>query len=81
MDVQTLAKSTYLSLTTFRRDGTPVATPVWLARQGHELMVFTARSSGPLLAPNFAPGAPLSSEDGTRTGRPGLLCDRVRVRA
>jgi PPOX class probable F420-dependent enzyme len=46
MDVQTLAKSTYLSLTTFRRDGTPVATPVWLARQGDELMVFTASSSG-----------------------------------
>jgi uncharacterized protein len=46
MDVQTLAKSTYLSLTTFRRDGTPVATPVWLAQQGDELVVFTARSSG-----------------------------------
>jgi PPOX class probable F420-dependent enzyme len=46
MDVQTLAKSTYLSLTTFRRDGTPVATPVWLAQQGDELVVHTARSSG-----------------------------------
>ena len=64
MDVQTLAKSTYLSLTTFRRDGTPVATPVWLARQGDELMVFTARSSGPLLAPNFAPGVRACSVTG-----------------
>jgi PPOX class probable F420-dependent enzyme len=46
MDVGTLAKSRYVSLTTFRRDGTPVATPVWVARQGDELMVHTARSSG-----------------------------------
>jgi PPOX class probable F420-dependent enzyme len=46
MDAQTLAKSTYLSLTTFRRDGTPVATPVWVAQQGDELVAFTSRSSG-----------------------------------
>ena len=46
MDVGTLAKSGYLSLTTFRRDGTPVATPVWVAQQGDELLVHTAKSSG-----------------------------------
>ena len=46
MDIDTLAKSRYLSLTTFRRDGTPVATPVWVARQGDELLVYTASSSG-----------------------------------
>jgi PPOX class probable F420-dependent enzyme len=46
MDVGTLAKSRYVSLTTFRRDGTPVATPVWVARQGDELVVYTARWSG-----------------------------------
>ena len=46
MDVEKLARSRYLSLTTFRRDGTPVATPVWVARQGDELIVYTARSSG-----------------------------------
>jgi PPOX class probable F420-dependent enzyme len=46
MDVGTLAKSKYISLTTFRRDGTPVATPVWVAQQGDELVVYTARSSG-----------------------------------
>ena len=46
MDVGTLAKSRYLSLTTFRRDGTPVATPVWVAQQGDELLVHTAKSSG-----------------------------------
>ena len=46
MDVEKLARGRYLSLTTFRRDGTPVATPVWVARQGDELVVYTARSSG-----------------------------------
>ncbi len=35
-------RTRYISLTTFRRDGTPVATPVWVARQGDELRVFTA---------------------------------------
>ena len=46
MDRQTLAKSKYLSLTTFRRDGTPVATPVWVAQDGNDLVVVTQRSSG-----------------------------------
>jgi hypothetical protein len=46
MDLQTLAKSRYVSLTTFRRDGTPVATPVWVAQLAHELRVPTGRSSG-----------------------------------
>jgi PPOX class probable F420-dependent enzyme len=46
MDVETLTKSRYISLTTFRRDGSPVATPVWVARQGDELVVYTASSSG-----------------------------------
>ena len=46
MDIEKLARSRYVSLTTFRRDGTPVATPVWVARLGDELVVYTARSSG-----------------------------------
>jgi PPOX class probable F420-dependent enzyme len=45
MDVERLARVRYLSLTTFRRDGKPVATPVWVARQRDELVVYTARSS------------------------------------
>ena len=32
-----LASGKYLSLTTFRRDGTPVPTPVWLVRDGDAL--------------------------------------------
>ena len=33
-------------LTTFRKDGTPVPTPVWVVRIGDELRVWTIRDSG-----------------------------------
>jgi len=46
MAMQALATSKYLSLTTFRKDGTPVATPVWVAQHGNDLVVVTQRSSG-----------------------------------
>lgn len=46
MDVETLAKGKYISLTTYRKDGTPVTTPVWLARDGDSLVVATVPSSG-----------------------------------
>ncbi len=46
MDLDTLASSKYLSLTTYRRDGTPVATPVWLVRDGDSLRVITQADSG-----------------------------------
>lgn len=36
----------YLSITSFRRDGTPVATPVWFAEQGGRLLAVTDASSG-----------------------------------
>jgi PPOX class probable F420-dependent enzyme len=41
--VGTLAGEKYISLTTFKRDGTPVATPVWVVSDdGHRLLVWTA---------------------------------------
>lgn len=44
--VDDLARGKYLSLTTFRKDGSPVATPVWLVRDGDSLRVITEASSG-----------------------------------
>ncbi len=35
----------YLSLTSFRRDGTPVATPVWFVREDGRLLVETGARS------------------------------------
>ena len=36
----------YLSITSFRRDGTGVATPVWFIQEGGRLLVQTGASSG-----------------------------------
>jgi PPOX class probable F420-dependent enzyme len=41
-----LGRGKYLSLTTFRKDGTAVATPVWLVRDGDTLRVITQADSG-----------------------------------
>jgi PPOX class probable F420-dependent enzyme len=35
----------YLSITSFRRDGTPVATPVWFVQDGNRLLVETDSTS------------------------------------
>ena len=41
-----LPHSTYVSLTTFRRTGAPVATPVWAAPDCGSLVVWTRADSG-----------------------------------
>ena len=41
-----LARSEYLSLTTFRRDGRPVATAVWFAVDGDRILVWSSASAG-----------------------------------
>ena len=41
-----LPTSRYISLTTFRRSGDPVATPVWAAPHGSSLVVWTRADSG-----------------------------------
>jgi uncharacterized protein len=39
MDTTTLARERYVSITTFRRDGTAVSTPVWIAGEDGVLLV------------------------------------------
>ena len=41
-----LPSSEYVSLTTFRRSGVPVATPVWAAADGADLVVWTRTDTG-----------------------------------
>lgn len=41
-----LGDETYVSLATFRRDGREVRTPVWIAREGDALVVYTNGRSG-----------------------------------
>lgn len=45
MTLQDFARSEYVSLTTYRKDGTPVATPVWAAADGDVLYVWTRSDS------------------------------------
>jgi uncharacterized protein len=41
-----LAAAEYVALTTYRRDGSPVTTPVWAAPRGDALVVYTPLRSG-----------------------------------
>lgn len=40
-----LVHEKYLSLTTYRRDGSPVSTPVWFVLEGGRLLVWTSAGS------------------------------------
>jgi PPOX class probable F420-dependent enzyme len=41
-----LADQKYLSLETYRKDGTPVATPVWFAQEGRVFYVYSLANAG-----------------------------------
>lgn len=45
MSLVDLGDETYVSVTTFKRDGTPVSTPVWVARDDGRLLVHSAANS------------------------------------
>ncbi|MET9883044.1 PPOX class F420-dependent oxidoreductase [Streptomyces sp. NPDC006430] len=45
MTLEELNRGKYVSLTTFRKDGTPVATPVWAVADGGELYLWTHSDS------------------------------------
>lgn len=45
MTLADLARERYISLTTFKKDGTPVSTPVWVAGDDGRLLVWTAADS------------------------------------
>jgi PPOX class probable F420-dependent enzyme len=45
-DVERLTRGSYLLVTTFRKDGTPVPTPVWVGQDGGEVLVWTPAASG-----------------------------------
>jgi len=45
-DLSALGAERFVSLTTFRRSGVPVPTPVWVAQDGDALVVLTPSESG-----------------------------------
>ncbi len=58
-----LGASPYLSLTTYRKDGTPVATPVWVAQRGGFLFVWTQSDSGKAKRIRRDPGVKVAACD------------------
>jgi PPOX class probable F420-dependent enzyme len=44
-DAASLAAAQYVALVSYRRDGTPVSTPVWVCGYGDALAVWTVRGS------------------------------------
>jgi hypothetical protein len=45
-DLDRLAAGKYVLVTTFRKNGTPVPTPVWVVRDGDEVVIWTAANTG-----------------------------------
>jgi hypothetical protein len=72
-----LAEQAFLSLTTFRKVGTPVPTPVWTAPDQGALLVWTGANSGKVKRVRHTPGVTVAPCD--RQGR--LLADPVPATA
>ncbi|MFN8074621.1 MAG: PPOX class F420-dependent oxidoreductase [Kineosporiaceae bacterium] len=66
-----LATEKYVRLTTFRRDGTPVATPVWVVGDGEDLLVCTGAASGKVKRLRHTPRVLLVPCDGRGKVREG----------
>ena len=62
--LDTLGAAKYVSLTTFRADGTPVATPVWVVRDGEVLRILTDPNSGKVRRLRANPAVRLSPCNG-----------------
>jgi PPOX class probable F420-dependent enzyme len=87
-DTPALARERFIRVTTFKRDGTPVATPVWCAGDNGSLLVFTEANSGKVkrlrhdprvsVAPCSARGKPLGP---AVDGDAEIVDDTVRVEA
>ena len=66
-DLDQLADERFVSLTTYRRNGEGVATPVWVARDGEALIVLTPAESYKVGRIRHDPRVQLAAS--TRTGR------------
>jgi uncharacterized protein len=68
-----LADHRFVSLTTFRRSGEPVSTPVWVGRDGDRLVVLTPAGSGKVKRLRHDPRVELAP-----CGRFGAVADGVQ---
>jgi uncharacterized protein len=77
MALADLADARYVSLTTFRKDGTPVATPVWVVGDDGRLLVVTGAESWKVKRIRHDPHVRVAP----CTGRGKLKGDAVDARA
>ncbi|MGF1647306.1 MAG: PPOX class F420-dependent oxidoreductase [Kineosporiaceae bacterium] len=68
-----LASEKYVRLTTFRRDGTPVATPVWLVGGDGELLVITGSTTGKVKRLRHTARVLLAACDARGRAKPGAV--------
>ncbi|MDQ6905602.1 MAG: PPOX class F420-dependent oxidoreductase [Chloroflexota bacterium] len=66
--IATLADEQFISLTTFRRDGRAVATPLWFVLDGDQLLIWTGPRSGKVKRLRNNPKVTVAPS--TRRGKP-----------
>ncbi len=59
-DLERFARQANVRFTTFRRDGTPVPTPIWVVRDGDHLLALTDRTTGKVKRLRHTPRALLA---------------------
>jgi hypothetical protein len=74
-----LDREAYISLATFRRDGRAVQTPVWFARRGERLYVFTENDAGKVKRLRNGPRARVAACNVRGTVRGDWIEGRGRV--
>lgn len=77
--LEELGRSKYVSLTTFRADGSPVATPVWVVRDGDVLRILTDPASAKVRRLRANPAARLSPCDMRGRVKPDAVVADVHV--
>jgi PPOX class probable F420-dependent enzyme len=78
-EVARLSKGKYLLVTTFRRDGTPVPTPVWVGRDGDEVIVWTRSDTGKVKRIRNNAGVELSACNARGTPRGPSVSGTARI--
>jgi PPOX class probable F420-dependent enzyme len=79
-EYQRLAGERYIVLTTYRRNGDPVETPVWVAADDGELLVWTERKSGKVKRLRRNPAVRVQAGDlRGRTKHGAAVAGRARV--
>ena len=70
--LETLGRAKYVRLTTFRKDGTPVPTPVWLVRDGDHLLVISSTGTGKVKRLRHTARVLVAPCDGRGRVKPGV---------